>query len=500
MPDKIVFYVVVALMTAGVLFSYSLSIFVAIKLGGGEFSFMMKQLIFAVMSIVTIWFISRLDPDRWLHKIGMLLFVFGFIAMVMMNFLPKTYVPEIGGASRWIRIFGFSIAPVEFFKIGFVYFLAWSMSRKLDNTTKHFQDEFKIFFPYIAVFIISIFFIAVMQKDLGQSVVLGTTFVVLSYLAGGSGKLVFRTILGFLIIFVVVTVAFPHRIERIMSWWGTVQKSIASLFPNSVGSQLIVEDASQPYQVTQSLSAINNGGFWGEGLGNGILKYGFLPEVHTDFVLEGVAEELGFFSIFVIFFLFALLLQRILKIANRSSDKVFFLFNVGIAMIIGTTLLINTYGSTGLIPMKGLPVPFLSYGGSSMLALSVGIGMVLMVSKSVYRSSQQESVTPPIGVEYEQRDFVDNSRERDQREDLWQDESANFSQNWYHGQENRKEKSDRDDYPIEEYHQQNRTEEPYFRSSRRSNSLFRNSEREEIDLLEEDDKKVDRDNISHPEF
>jgi cell division protein FtsW len=322
--------------------------------------------------------------------------------MILMNFLPKSFVPEIGGASRWIKIFGFSLAPVEFFKIGFVYFLAWSMSRKLDDNEMHFRDELQIFVPYLAIFIISIFFIGVMQKDLGQSVVLATTFLLLSYLAGGSAKLVFRTLIGLFSVFIVFILMFPHRTERIMSWWVSVQNEIASFFPNWVGEKLIVENPTEPYQVNQALSAIHNGGFWGEGFGNGILKYGFLPEVHTDFVLSGVAEELGFFSIVVLFFLFALLLQRILKVANRSINKIYFLFNVGIALIIGITLLINTYGSTGMIPMKGLPVPFLSYGGSSMLALAVGIGMVLMISKDRDRyDSSQERVNPPIDGNYD---------------------------------------------------------------------------------------------------
>jgi len=397
MADRLIFKIVVILLTIGVIFSYSLSSYLMVRFHTGEFSYVLKQMVFAIASIFTMWSISRLEPDKWMHRIGMTLFLGGLFLMVIMNFLPRSVVPEIGGASRWISIFGiFSIAPVEFFKIGFIYFISWSMSRKVEiNHQYRFVSEFKIFFPYFVVYLISVLFITVIQKDLGQSVVLGTALIILTYLAGGSGSFIFKIIISLTIIFIGLIVTFGHRIERIASWWIVVRNWLPDWMVKVTGNT----SGTEPYQVQQALGAISHGGFWGVGLGNGIFKYGFLSEVHTDFVLEGIAEELGLFAIIVIFALFTILIQRILKIANRSPRRVFFLFNIGIAVSIGVTLLINTYGATSLIPMKGIPVPFLSYGGSSMLALSFGIGMVLMTSKEANSPIQQPMGEPQTYIE-----------------------------------------------------------------------------------------------------
>jgi len=390
MPDKVIFYIVLSLMIIGVVFSYSLSPYLMVRFHTGELNYVLKQLIFAIMSIFIIWSISRLEPEKWMHRIGMTLFLGGLFLMVIMNFLPKSFVPEVGGASRWISIFGlFSIAPVEFFKIGFIYFISWSMSRKVEiNKRNRFISEFRIFFPYFLVFMVAVMFITVIQKDLGQSVVLGTALIILSYLAGGSGSFIFKVILSLLLIFVGLIVTFGHRVDRIASWWVVAK----SWFPEWMIRATGDVSGAEPYQIQQALNSITHGGFFGVGLGNGVFKYGFLSEVHTDFVLEGIAEELGLFAIIVIFILFTALIQRILKVANRSYNRVFFLFNVGIAVSIGVTLLINTYGATSLLPMKGIPVPFLSYGGSSMFALAFGIGMVLMTSKMINREDQEKKL------------------------------------------------------------------------------------------------------------
>ncbi len=383
MPDKHIFYSVVVLLIIGTLATYSLTPFLMIRYEVSEFSFVLKQLIYSTFAIILMWSVSRLDSKVWLHKIGMLMFIGGLFFMILMNFLPTSIVPEIGGASRWISIFGFSIAPVEFFKIGFVYFIAWSMSRKVEIDKDHrIRSEFSIFFPYFIIFIIAIFFIAYLQKDLGQSVVLGATLVVLSYLAGGSGKFIAKT-MGFLtIVFLFFIMTFSHRTERIQSWWLMAK----TWLPDWIMDKFDLSEGIESYQIAHSLNAVNNGGLFGTGLGGGIYKYGFLAEVHTDFVLEGISEEAGLMTILLIFGIFTWLFQRILKVANRSDERAHFLFSIGIGLIIIFGLLINAYGAIGIIPMKGIPVPFISYGGSSLLALSIGIGMVLMVSREANRN------------------------------------------------------------------------------------------------------------------
>jgi cell division protein FtsW len=175
--------------------------------------------------------------------------------------------------------------------------------------------------------------------------------------------------------------AAPHRLKRIESWWAMVQDGVLSVLPAWTEQYLRVENLPEPYQVIHSLNAINNGGFFGQGVALGDIKLGFLSEVHTDFVLAGITEEIGLLGItFVVTVLF-LLIWRILRISTRVENNVYHLFTLGIALMIIVAFLINSYGISGMIPIKGIAVPFLSYGGSSMLSACIAIGLVLSISR-----------------------------------------------------------------------------------------------------------------------
>jgi cell division protein FtsW len=242
-------------------------------------------------------------------------------------------------------------------------------------------NEFKRFLPYGVVFGAAMFIIAFLQKDLGQVVVLGATLLFMLIFAGSSFRF-FLAILSFIggavVIFIVTA---EHRILRIKSWWSIAQNSVLELFPESIAEKLRVPVEVEPYQIGNSLNAIHNGGFFGTGLADGTFKLGFLSEVHTDFILAGLAEEFGFFGVLVVVFLFLWMLQRIFKIANRAEDMSIYLFSIGIGLVLAFSFLVNAYGISGLTPIKGISVPFLSYGGSVMLGSAFGVGMVLMASK-----------------------------------------------------------------------------------------------------------------------
>ena len=387
MTDRSLFLSVSLLITIGIVLSYSLSTYVVILFDYNPFHFALRQALFAFLSIVMMWSISRLEADVWLHRIGLTLFVSGLFLMAVMPFLPASLVSEVGGAKRWIKIVGFSIAPVEFFKVGFVYFLAWSFTRKLSShhSELRLRDEFARFMPYAFVFVIVMFLIAFMQNDLGQVVVLGLTLAFLLFFAGSSFKFFLSLISLAFMFFIFFILTAEHRMIRIKSWWASVQGFILGLLPESVAEHLRVSVSEEPYQIGHSLNAIHNGGFFGTGLANGTFKLGFLSEVHTDFVLAGLAEEFGFFGVLFVTMVVIVVLQRIFKIANRSDNPVYYLFSVGIGLLFAFAFLMNAYGISGLTPIKGISVPFLSYGGSSMLAASIGMGMVLMLSKKMKR-------------------------------------------------------------------------------------------------------------------
>lgn len=383
MADRKLFALVSTLIGMSIILSYSLSTYTTLLFGVTEFHFVMRQSVFGVLSIIVIYILAQLDPNKWLTPIGFTLFLGSATLMVSMPFLPESIVPTIGGAKRWIKIVGFSLAPVEFFKIGFVYFLAWSFSRKLGyHGGMGITNEFKRFLPYALVFVVSMFVIAFVQRDLGQVVVLGLTLLFMLMFAGSSFRFFFSILSAVLMFFIFFILTADHRIARIKSWWALAQNSVLELLPVSIAEKLRVPVEVEPYQIGHSLNAIHNGGFFGTGIANGTFKLGFLSEVHTDFILAGIAEEFGFFGVLFVVFIFMWMLQRIFKVANRTKDDAIYLFSIGIGLLLSFAFLVNAYGISGITPIKGISVPFLSYGGSAILAASIGVGMVLMASKS----------------------------------------------------------------------------------------------------------------------
>ena len=376
MPDRTLFVTASSLIAISIVVIYSLSVYTVVLFDYAPLHFAVRQLMYGLFSIMLMWSIAQLNPDVWLGRLGFTLFFGGLILMMAMPFMPASLVTEVGGAKRWIKFAGVSLAPVEFFKIGFVYFLAWSFSRKIrHHSTLGIKGEFRQFLPYAAFFVLVMVLIAVMQKDLGQVMVLAMSLLFMLMLAGSSFRF-FLVLMGLAVVaFVIFIFTAQHRVARIISWWSLAQDSVLSLLPEFIASHLRVQSHDEPYQISHSLNAIHNG------VGGGTFKLGFLSEVHTDFILAGIAEEFGFLGVMVIVLLFAWMLMRIFKIANRVGSSRYTLFSVGIGLLLGFAFLLNAFGISGITPIKGISVPFLSYGGSAMMAAAVGVGMVLMISK-----------------------------------------------------------------------------------------------------------------------
>ncbi len=384
MVDKKLFAFTVAAIIIGVVFSYSLSVYLSIN-DPIRVSFLLKQLFAAILGILIMGALSKLDPETAVAKIGMFLFVIFLLLMAAMPLLPSSIVPTINGAKRWLNIGVVNLSPVEFFKIGFIYFLAWSFTRKFYyKDEKHtLLDEIKIFIPYVVVLAVSCFLIVVMQNDLGQAIIICITLAIMLLFAGSS----FRLFLSIMTVGAVGAIAFivysSYRLNKVLQWWAGIQDYILSKLPVFMADYLRVEKnvVEEAYQATQSLNAIHNGGIFGQGLGGGVFKLGYVSDIHTDFVLAGIIEETGFFGALAIGLLTLAIVHRIFKIANRSDNPVFYLFCIGIATMISTQFLMNALGISGVMPIKGITVPFISYGGSSLLSLSIAIGLVLMISK-----------------------------------------------------------------------------------------------------------------------
>lgn len=389
MIDRPLLAGVMILLTLSLVMSYSLSTYTVLHFGYSDFHFFMRQSMAVFLGFLTMVVLSKLNPEIWFSRIGLFLFLFFFLLMGVMQVLPSSLVNAVGGAKRWIHLGPLSIAPVEFFKVGFVFFLAWSFSRKAFNTSKmSYFEELKSFSPYLFVFIFAVVLIAIFQKDLGQVVVLATTLMVLFLFIGSSWKFFLTLVAGGLMALVALIFVAPHRMARIKSWWTTVQDSLLSLVPlDSVQALRVESTVKEPWQISNSLNAIHNGGFFGQGLGNGQFKLGYLSEVHTDFILAGITEELGFLGLFFVVATLLFVVFRIFVVASKVQKSMYYLFCIGVGLLIVGAFLLNAYGIAGMTPIKGIAVPFLSYGGSHILALCIAIGMVLMISKTMPRDS-----------------------------------------------------------------------------------------------------------------
>jgi cell division protein FtsW len=371
--DKLIFIIVAILLLIGALFSYSLPIYLETAKHLGEYHFVERYLLFGSVGFILMIGLSYLNPDKWFNIIGWSILIISSILVIAMPFLPESIAPVINGARRWIKIGPFKFSPVEFFKIGVIFFLSWSFTRKVKNI-KSLKEEIKLILPYIVILGGFWYLILAYQSDLGQVMVMALVFAFMLLIAGGKFKTFTLILSGGIFVFILAVLSSHYRLARFKAWLALMS---SNFFP-----QPIVDASSASYgQVKESLNAIHNGGILGKGIGNGIFKLGFLSDVHTDFVLAGIAEESGIIGIGLVVILFMALIYRIFKIANRSEKKEYQLFAFGVGTLLSLQFIFNGLGVTSLIPIKGLTVPFLSYGGSSLLANLIAIGIVLMISK-----------------------------------------------------------------------------------------------------------------------
>lgn len=391
--DYLLFILVSFLIIIGMVFSYSLTIYTVEFMGYGQFHYFFRQALVGIICIFMMWFMAKLNPDKILHPIGMTLLVIGFLLMLIMPILPASMVTAAGGANRWIRLPGFSLSPVEVFKIGFIYFLSWSFVRKvIYQPTNGLLGDLLILSPHFIIFFVVVFLVAFLQKDLGQVVLLASIMLVLILFANRSFKIILALMGVAFFGFLGLIIAAPHRINRIHSWWSMVQDSILAILPSSLEPYLRIKNLPEPYQVSHSLNAIHNGEMFGQGISFGNLKMGFLSEVHTDFVLAGITEEIGFVGfVFIVLILFTIVF-RIFKISRRVDNTIYHLFTTGIALMIILAFLMNSAGISGIIPIKGIAVPFLSYGGSSLFTISFAVGLVLSISRKVTVQTPKKAI------------------------------------------------------------------------------------------------------------
>ena len=354
--DKWLFIDVVILMLFGLLMIYSASSIWSEYKFGNSFHFCIYQGVFIVIGISLIFVLSKI-PISFYYKHATKLLITALI------FLILVLIPGVGivrnGSRSWFGIGGFGIQPSEFAKLALIIFT----SKYLERSNKFLKNYRKGVFPILFVLLL-VFGLIMLEPDFGTGILIVVSVIALLFIAGVNMKFFF--ILGGIGIIgiVVLIIIAPYRMDRITSFLNPWSDPLGTGF-----------------QIIQSLYAIGPGGLLGMGLFNSRQKHFYLPEPQTDFIFSIISEELGVLGVVIVIFLFAFLLYRVIKISLKCEEKFSKYLSFGLVFQIIIQTILNLSVVIGLIPVTGVTLPFLSYGGSSLLISSMSIGIILSISQ-----------------------------------------------------------------------------------------------------------------------
>lgn len=364
-------YVILCLI--GLVMVYSASMVAATKgtlTGGLEVAgthFYNRQLMYVIMSFIVVFFIAFMMNIKILKQVKVQMWIMGITFIVLC--LTLVVGKNINGSKSWISLGFMNLQASELLKIAFILYISYVLSKKLPQVR---TDLKLIAMPLILVAIC--LGLVLLQGDIGQTLLI-TIIIISMFIYAGIGvqKLVkgpvLFVILGLLLVagFFIISGMMPHYLKARFS---TLMNPFSS-------------EAGTGYHLSNSLIAIGNGGLFGRGLGNGIMKLGYLPEAHTDFIFAVICEELGLIGgLFVICLLF-FIVYRAFVLATKTPSYFYKLICIGVASYIGSQTFVNLGGISATIPLTGVPLPFISFGGSSMLSLSIAMGLLLLVGKQI---------------------------------------------------------------------------------------------------------------------
>lgn len=355
--DKVLLFIMLVMLAFGALMIYSSTAVVTPLLAKKkitEFYYFKRHVFTMVLGTLAMLIAYRLKPS-FLKKISVPLLVFSFFLLLLV-FLPYIGVTA-GGARRWIRLWPTTFQPSELVKLAMVVFLAKYMSAA-DYNTDNFRSFAK---PVLIMAVFQAVFLK--QPDFGATMSLGLLTFGLLFISGMRLRYL-ASVLVLAIPIIIKLVMEPYRLRRITTFIDPWKD------PQGSGFQLI-----------QSFISIGSGGLTGLGLGESKQKLSFLPASHTDFIFCLVGEELGLIGAALVIALFLMLFLRGITVANRSRDSFNYYLAYGLTMMISVQALINFAVVTGMVPTKGLPLPFMSYGGSALLVNMAVIGLLLRISK-----------------------------------------------------------------------------------------------------------------------
>jgi len=311
-----------------------------------------KQIIFAIIGLAILFFLASINY-HFIHDFSYLIYLGSFILLVLVLFLGRT----IKGTTGWFSIFGFfNLQPVELAKASLIVFLAWFLSRKSDSI-----KEFRNFFVAGVITLVYVGLV-ILQPDFGSAMILFLIWLFLMIFSGANKKHL-------------ALLALALILSGLMAWFfffAPYQKERIKTFLNPQANPY-----STGYHVRQAITAVGAGGVLGRGLGFGSQsQLKFIPEAETDFIFAVIAEELGFLGVSLVLFLFGLVFTRLIRAAKLMKDNFSLLFVFGLSILIFCQMMINIGMNIGVVPVTGISLPFLSYGGSFLVVMLALVGIV----------------------------------------------------------------------------------------------------------------------------
>lgn len=358
--DPTLIILLVVIIVFGLIMLSSASSVLGYQTFGDSYYYLKHQLLYGVLlGGIAFYVLSTVDYHYWRqHAFPILV---GTMVLLFAVFLPGIG-QELLGAKRWINIGGFFFQPSEVVKLTFlIYLAAWLQKR--GKEVEHVSYGFASFVIMLGFLVLMI---AVAQKDLGTTVVISVISVVVYFVAGAPWKHLASIFVGGLVAVLALIKIAPYRAARLTVFLNP------EVDPQGIG-----------YHVNQALLAIGSGGFFGVGLGHSRQKFNYLPEVATDSIFAVIAEELGFLFAAMVVVLFVAFTIRALTIAKHAPDQFGRLLAVGIATWIGFQAVVNVSAMLGLLPLTGIPLPFISYGSSSFITLLAASGILANISRQL---------------------------------------------------------------------------------------------------------------------
>jgi len=344
------------LLMFGVVMVYSSSAIYAGQTYNDDFFFLKRQVFILLIGFALSFLVMSLDLDKLQeHSKNILFFSILLLVMVLLPGIGK----EAGGAKRWIDLKIFNIQPSEIMKIAIVIFLADFIDRRQNRIANFWQG----FFPPLMIIGICMLLV-IMEPDLGTTLTIGVIGMIMLFISGTRVSFLLMTILASVPFLYYLVFSVDYRRKRMLSFLNPW-----------------LDERGTGFQIVQSFIALGSGGLFGLGLGQSRQKLFFLPASHTDFILSIIGEELGFIGVVSVLILFAVLIWQGLRAAFKVDDIFRKMLIFGIIFTITFEVIVNVGVSLGILPTKGLPLPFVSYGGTSLVMHMIAIALVLNASR-----------------------------------------------------------------------------------------------------------------------